>query len=100
MKIEVTEALLDTIPMDDINSFSLRSAMESWDIVNCFLKPKGYVGNRPVQHDPFMYDDAPHEDDTWAIDLYDPYGELVIDSYLYTSRAEYEEDLSLIKSML
>ncbi len=82
------------INYDDINNLDLRSAFEDEEnepmIFTC-LKPCGYVGNRPTECDDL------HEDDTWAIDQYDEDGEILYQSFLYTSESEYNEDCKILQ---
>lgn len=61
---------------------------ESEPILHTFLEPQGYVGNRPK----CCYD----EDDTWAIDQFDEDGEIIYNTFLYTSENEYEQDCKLL----
>lgn len=79
---------------DDLNNLDLRSDFENEEdepILNTYLKAEGYVGNRPTD-----FEDDIHEDDTWAIDQYDEDGEIVYQSFLYTSKYEYEQDCKIL----
>lgn len=82
---------ISTNDIDKINSLDLRSDLENDNIAGHILQTEGYVGNRPSD-----CTDEFHEDDTWAIDLYDQDGN-EITSYLYTSKYEYLEDVYLLK---
>jgi hypothetical protein len=69
------------------NSY-LRSRIEcAPTLMGNTFKPSGYVGNRPSD-----FEGKEHEDDTWAIDLYDS-DDNIIDSYLYVSEFEYQQDV-------
>lgn len=81
------------IKYDLLNNLELRSAFEDEEnepMIFTNLKSEGYVGNRPSNFE------GEHEDDTWAIDLYDEDAEICICSFLYTSQFEYEEDCRIL----
>lgn len=78
---------------DKINNLDLRSDIENDNIIGCKLKAQGYIGNRPTNFD------GEHEDDTWAIDCFNS-DEVCVDSYLYTSEFEYQEDIKILKNYL
>lgn len=88
-KIIISETLVENIQYDSINSLDLRSDIENNNIIGCTLELQGYVGNRPSD-----FKGEEHEDDTWAIDCLNEDGS-VIDSYLYSSEYEYNEDVKL-----
>jgi len=78
---------------DELNNLDLRSMFENTEdepMIFTHLKAEGYVGNRPLVFE------GEHEDDTWAIDQYDEDKEYVIESFLYTSRFEYEQDCAIL----
>lgn len=79
---------------DEINNLYLRSDFENEEdepLINTYLKAEGYIGNRPTD-----FKGEFHEDDTWAIDQYDEDGEIVYQSFLYTSQFEYEQDCKIL----
>jgi hypothetical protein len=77
---------------DNLNSLDLRSDFENNNIpVGSSFKYEGYVGNRPAD-----FEGEEHEDDTWAIGLYDKDGN-VLESYLYVSEFEYNQDVENLK---
>lgn len=90
-RMHLNEHTIPRIEFNNINCFDLRSDLENSYIYDTYLVPKGYVGNAPVE---IMGEE--HEDDTWAIDLETTDG-MVVDSYLYTSEFEYEQDLKTLK---
>ena len=87
--IYITESFLDNISYGNINNLDLRSDIENANIYGTKLVPQGYVGNRPTD---FI---GEHEDDTWAIDCYTSDG-MEVESYLYTSEFEYNEDIKIL----
>lgn len=89
MKVSVDKALMDAIDVSEINSLALRSDLENNNIYGTVLRAEGYVGNAPEGQE------GSHEDDTWAIDCLTEDG-FVVDSYLYTSELEYDEDVELL----
>ena len=91
MKKLVDKNFMKSIKFDKLFSATLRSDIKNNNIYGCYLKTQGYVGNRPSD-----CNDEFHEDDTWAIDVITS-DELVVDSYLYSSEYEYNEDVKLIK---
>jgi len=77
------------INYDLLNNLELRSKFEDEEIepmMFTHLKTEGYVGNRPLVFE------GEHEDDTWAIDQYDEDEGQVINSFLYSSYFEYQQD--------
>ena len=88
-ELKVTKKSLANIKVDHLNSLDLRSDLEGNRINKCTLKFEGYVGNRPTD-----FEGEYHEDDTWAIDV--EYKGNVIESYLYTSEYEYEQDIKTL----
>jgi hypothetical protein len=88
--IMVDNVLVDNY--DKINSLDLRGDLENGNITDCVLKPEGYVGNRPTEFDGDL-----HEDDTWAIDCLLEDG-TVINSYLYVSEFEYNQDVEILNN--
>ena len=92
MKILVNKKFMAKVQADKLNSLDLRSDIENNNIYGCILKSEGYVGNRPTD-----CNDEFHEDDTWAIDCLTNDG-LVVDSYLYVSEYEYNQDIKLLSN--
>lgn len=79
---------------DHINNYELRARFEDEENESMMftnLLACGYVGNRPSD-----FEGGFHEDDTWAIDQYDEDGEMVYESFLYTSEFEYNEDCKIL----
>lgn len=91
MKIHVDPVFMSEVKSDELNSFNLRSDIENNNIYDCYLVPQGYVGNRPAD-----CEEEFHEDDTWAIDCLTN-DEMVVESYLYVSEYEYNQDVELLK---
>ena len=89
-EIKVNKKFINNVQQDKLNNLDLRSDIENNNIYDTVLKSQGYVGNRPSD-----FEGENHEDDTWAIDCFTKDG-FVVDSYLYTSEYEYNEDLKLL----
>tara|TARA_R110000851_G_scaffold196444_3_gene347413 strand:+ start:12864 stop:13421 length:558 start_codon:yes stop_codon:yes gene_type:complete len=90
-ELEINASDLPESIADKVNSLDLRSDIENGNILDCVLRFSGYVGNRPSD-----CEDEEHEDDTWAIDVLNEDGEPV-ESYLYSSEYEYNQDYDLLK---
>ena len=79
--------------IDELNNLDLRSDFENDNIGEGYsFQFMGYVGNRPDG-----CEDEEHEDDTWAIDSYNSDG-MQLESYLYNSLFEYQQDVEILKT--
>lgn len=94
IEVLVNKAFMKGIDYNSINSLNLRSDIENNNIYACILKTQGYVGNRPSE-----CTDEFHEDDTWAIDVCTEDG-LEVESYLYSSEFEYDQDVELLRPFI
>lgn len=83
--ISVTEDFLDKVFYSNINHLDLRSDIENANIYGTKLIPQGYVGNKLLHF----------EDASWAIDCYTD-DCMEVESYLYSSEHEYNEDLKIL----
>lgn len=95
--IDLTNELINNLNLNHINNLDLRSDLENDNLIGVRLVrliPQGYVGNRPSD-----FTGKHHEDDTWAIDCFDEDG-MEVESYLYTSESEYNEDVKLLKEAI
>lgn len=90
MEIHIDEIFMSEVKSDELNSLDLRSDIENNNIYGCTLYPQGYVGNRPSD-----FEGKYPEDDTWAIDAH--FEEGYVESYLYVSEFEYNQDVELLK---
>ena len=90
--IKIDKKLASNIEIDAINNLNLRSDLENNNIYLTTLIPQGYVGNRPNG-----YKEDFHEDDTWAIDCFKN-SDVVVESYLYSSKYEYKQDLYMLEN--
>jgi hypothetical protein len=91
------EIYVDDIPLDVADKLycqDLKDSLKREALNGYVLRCEGYVGNRPKMHN-----SGHHEDDTWAIDVFNQDG-LALMSFLYTSGFEYVEDKKLLSKFV